>query len=175
MCLGRRLHFSCQCGHRGALEKPPGTLPWGACRLLSLPRRRGCGHWWAGSQVQGHGSCELFFSSPRRSLLLLASPALAGPHVLGTPGPGLPITWRNHTMAAAVMAFLWALISNTGPVGERGWGWPQAQPCLQAPSGCGEVGACTVSICLFLCASGWCVSLVSPSFYLFKNNKKLQK
>lgn len=78
-------------------------------------------------------------------------------------------------MAAAVMAFLWALISNTGPVGERGWGWPQAQPCLQAPSGCGEVGACTVSICLFLCASGWCVSLVSPSFYLFKNNKKLQK
>lgn len=78
-------------------------------------------------------------------------------------------------MAAAVMAFLWALVSNTGPVGERGWGWPQAQPCLQAPSACGEVGACTVSICLFLCASGWCVSLVSPSFYLFKNNKKLQK
>ena len=136
MCLGRRLHFSCQCGYRGALEKPPGTLPRGACLLLSLPGRRGCGRWWAGSQVQG--SCELFFSSPRRPFLLLASPALAGPHVLGTPGPGLPITRRDPTMAAAVKVFLWALVSNTGPGGERRWGGRRLSRVSRRPRGAGR-------------------------------------
>lgn len=86
----KRPHFSCQCGHRGALEKPPGTLPWGACLLLSLPGRRGCGRWWAGSWVQGHGSRELFSSSnvlfyflhPRPWLVHVSRPAhhAEGPH-----------------------------------------------------------------------------------------------
>lgn len=124
------------------------------------------GGWGHGFKATAPVSCSL--PRLRRPLLLLASPALAGPHVLGTPGPGLPITRRNHTMAAAMMAFLWALVSNTGPVGERDGGWPQAQPCLQAPSGCGEVGACVVSVCLLLHASGWCVSQVLLSFYYLK-------
>ena len=45
-------------------------------------------------------------------------------------------------------------------------GWPQAQPCLQAPSGCGEVGACTVSICLF-CVHPAGVSPKSPSLFIY--------
>lgn len=122
----------------GPWRSPPGTRPSGACLLLSLPGRRGYGRWWWGHGFRATAPVSCSLPSPLAVLFYFLHPGPGWSHVLGTPEPGLPVTQRGPTVAAA-MAFLWALVSNTGPVGGGMERWPQAQRVSRRPR-VGEVG-----------------------------------
>ena len=67
----------------------------------------------------GHGHGFKATAPVSCSLPLMSSFTSCVPGPGWSTGPGLPITWRDPTMAAVTMAFLWALVSNTGRVESR--------------------------------------------------------
>lgn len=62
-------------------------------------------------------------------LLLLRSRAVSGPHVLGTPGQGLPIMRRDPTIAVVPQ---WAFVMGLGL--QHGAGWTAGSSAATGPA-----------------------------------------
>lgn len=159
----------------GPWRSPPGTLPSGACLLLSLPGRRGYGRWGVGSRVQGHGSCELFSSSPPTSSFTSCIPGPGWSPRAGDPwaGPAHHAEEPHHGCCYD------GVFMGLGFQHGASWraGWRVAAGSAVSPGALGVRGGGSLrSLRLFTSACIWLVCLPSLTlFLLFKNNKKLQK
>ena len=69
-------------------------------------------------------------------------------------------------MAAAVKVFLWALVSNTGPGGERRWGGRRLSRVSRRPRGAGR-WELAQSPSVYFCVHPAGVSPKSPSLFIY--------